>query len=171
MEASTRVCSLGKEGKGEVSVDNENQTLPSKIVPRNRLIMLRYLEGQTVEHIAEVYSLQVATIRQILNSPLIRQEMEKISQTVGNRIQNLSDEAIDLVRDTMRGANISELKFKAANSLLDRNPELKPKTDLSAVAEGLGEGMIRAISKQLREAETQTPAPIDVTTDENHGSN
>lgn len=153
-------------------MDNELE-LPSKIVPRNRLIMMRYLEGQQIEDIAQIYGLQVSTIRQILNSPLVRQEMEKIAQTVGTRIQNLSDEAIDIVRDTMRGSNISELKFKAANSLLDRNPDLKPKSDAQAIAEGLGEGLIRALGKQIREAETnpRPPTEIEVTTDENSGSN
>lgn len=163
----------GTRAKGEVCVETDEQTLPSKIQPRNRLIMLRYLEGQPIEHIAQIYDLQVTTIRQILNSTLVRQEMEKISQTIGNRIHNLSDEAIDIVRDTMRGENVSELKYKAANSLLDRNPDLRPKTDVQTMAEGLGEGMIRAISKQLRDQERSNE--VDVTpegiTNETRSSN
>jgi transposase len=148
-------------------LDDPQTELPSKIVPRNRLIMMRYLEGQQIEAIAEIYGLQVSTVRQILNSPLVKQEMTKIAETVGTRIANLSDEAIDLVRDTMRGQNNSELRFKAANSLLDRNPELKPKSDVQSMAEGLGEGLIRALGKQIRESEKQT---IEVIADENSGS-
>jgi transposase len=153
-------------------LDDPQTELPSKIVPRNRLIMMRYLEGQQIEAIAEIYGLQVSTVRQILNSPLVKQEMTKIAETVGTRIANLSDEAIDLVRDTMRGQNNSELRFKAANSLLDRNPELKPKSDIQSMAEGLGEGLIRALGKQIRESEKQAIVPdLEVIADENSGSN
>ena len=117
--------------------------------------MLRFLEGQTVEAIALHFQLQVSTISGILNSPLVRQEMEQMSHTATERIANLTDEAVDLVRDTMRGEVASELRFKAAKEVLDRNPELNPRKDSTAkeLAEGLGEGMIRAISKQLREME------------------
>lgn len=132
-----------------------NNIVPSRVVPRNRLIMLRFLEGQKVEDIALYFELQPSTINGILNSPLVRQEMEAMSERATERVANLTDEALDKVRDTMRGKSNSELQYKAANSLLDRNPELNPKKDSSAkeMMEGLGEGMIRAIGKQLREME------------------
>jgi hypothetical protein len=141
---------------------NENAVLPAKVVPRNRLILLRYLEGQSAEVIAAHFGLQPGTISGIINSPLVRQEMEQISQNATGRIQNLTDEALDLVRDTMRGDSGSELRFKAANSLLDRNPELNPKRDsgIGELAAGLGEGIIRAIGKQLREMERPSEIPI-----------
>lgn len=135
-------------------LDNEALDLPSRNVPRNRMIMLRYLEGQSVEAIAQIYGLQTGTIRGILASPLVKQEMARIQDTVAARVVGLADEALDKVRDTMRGENVSELQYKAANSILDRNPDLRPKTDARDLVEGLGEGMIRAISKQLREAES-----------------
>jgi len=132
----------------------ENDNLPSKQLPRNRLIMLRFVEGQTVEEIASYFDLQPSTISGILNSPLVRQEMEKLSQTHVERIMNLTDEAIDLVKDTMRGSIGSELRFKAAKEILDRNQDLNPrKSDARDLVEGLGEGMVRAIGKQLREME------------------
>lgn len=134
------------------------EQLPAKQVPRNRLIMLRFLEGQSTEAIAAYFQLQPSTISGILNSPLVRQEMEQISQNATGRIANLTDEAVDLVRDTMRGEVGSELRFKAANSILDRNPEMNPKRDsgVAEMAAGLGEGMIKAISRQLREMEKET---------------
>jgi len=132
----------------------EQQNLPAKVVPRNRLIMLRYLEGQSAEDIAAYFQLQPSTISGILNSPLVRQEMEKISQGAVGRITNLTDEALDLVKDTMRGTVGSELRFKAATTLLNYNPEINPKkSEASEMMSGLGEGMIKAISKQLREME------------------
>ena len=135
-------------------VEIEQQNLPAKIAPRNRLVMLRFLEGQTIEAIALHFQLQPSTISSILNSPMVRQEMEQMSHTATERIANLTDEAVDLVRDTMRGEINSELRFKAATRLLDYNPELNPKkSDMKDFGEGLGESMIRAIHKQLRETE------------------
>ena len=139
--------------------------LEPKLAPpkasRNRLIMLRFLEGQTIEEIAEYFQLQPSTISGILNSPLVKQEMDSLSAkmavSVVERVSSLSDEAIDVVKDTMRGKLSSELKFKAANSLLDRNPELSVKkgSDAQELMAGLGEGMIKAISKQIREIERE----------------
>jgi DNA-directed RNA polymerase specialized sigma24 family protein len=125
--------------------------------------MLRYLEGQSAEEIASYFGLHPATIHGILNSPLVRQEMEKLSQGAVGRVQNLTDEALDLVKDTMRGAVGSELRFKAATRILDYNPELNPrKSEARDLVEGLGEGMIRAIGKQLREMEKGKDEPIEV---------
>src|SRR3990167_6002965 len=130
------------------------QQLPSKQLPRNRLIMLRFVEGQSVEEIAEYFDLQSGTIRGILNSPLVRQEIERLSYNAVERVSNLTDEALDLVKDTMRGKVGSELRFKAATRILDYNSELNPKkSEARDLVEGLGEGMIRAISKQIREME------------------
>ncbi len=142
----------------------EQHDLPAKVVPRNRLIMLRFLEGQSAETIAGYFGLQPSTISGILNSPLVRQEMEQISQNATGRIQNLTDEALDLVRDTMRGEVGSELRFKAAGKLLDYNPELNPrKSEARDLVEGLGEGMIRAIGRQLREMEGKNePDTVEV---------
>jgi len=121
-------------------------------------MMLRYLEGQSVEEIAEAMVLQTDTVRGILNSRQMREEMEKLSQGAVQRVANLTDEALDLVRDTMRGKSNSELKLKAAKELLDRNPEMNPKRDsgMKELGEGLGVAMIRALSKQTREIEHAT---------------
>jgi len=152
-----------------VSLESGLPVIPAKTLPRNRLILLRYVEGQSVEEIASYFELQPATINGILNSPMVRLEMEKLSQGSVARIQNLTDEAIDVVKDSMRGKSNSELKFKAANSLLDRNPELNPKkSEAGELMAGLGEGMIRAISKQLREMEK--PQEHEIPTDNAQGA-
>jgi len=137
-----------------LSLESNQENLPSKQLPRNRLIMMRFVEGQSIEEIALYFDLQPSTINGILNSPMVRQEMEHLSHTSVERVANLTDEAIDVVKDTMRGKSNSELKFKAANSILDRNQDLNPKkSDARELMEGLGEGMIRAIGKQIREME------------------
>ena len=131
-----------------------SEILPSKQLPRNRLIMFRFVEGQSVEEIAEYFELQPGTINGILNSPLVRQEIERLSHNAVERVSNLTDEALDLVKDTMRGKVGSELRFKAATRILDYNPELNPKkSEARDFGEGLGESMIRALGKQIREIE------------------
>jgi len=146
-----------------VSEETYTENLPSKQLPRNRLIMLRFVEGQSVEEIAQYFDLQPGTINGILNSPLVRQEMEHLSHNAVERVASLTDEALDLVKDTMRGKVGSELRFKAANSILDRNVELNPrKSDARDLVEGLGEGMIRAIGRQLREMEKKEEPIIEI---------
>src|SRR3990167_1818503 len=131
-----------------------SEILPSKQLPRNRLIMFRFVEGQSVEEIAEYFELQPGTIHGILNSPLVRQEIERLSHNAVERVSNLTDEALDLGKDTMRGKVGSELRFKAATRILDYNPELNPKkSEARDFGEGLGESMIRALGKQIREIE------------------
>lgn len=148
---------------------NRNEPLEDRRVPRNRIMMLQYVEGKSIEEIAAHFSLEVSTVRGVLNSPLVRQEMEKLTHTSVERITNLADEAVDLVRDTMRGTVGSELRFKAATRILDYNPELNPKkSEARDLVEGLGEGMIRAIGKQLREMEK--PKEDEIPTNHNSGT-
>lgn len=131
-----------------------DEPLENRRVPRNRIMMLQYVEGRSIEEIAAHFKLEISTIRGILSSPLVRQEMEKLSYGAVERVSNLADEAVDLVRDTMRGEVGSELRFKAATKLLDYNPELNPrKSEARDFGEGLGESMIRALGKQIREIE------------------
>lgn len=145
--------------------------------PRNQEIMLRFLEGQSVEEIANHFDLTTNTIRNVLKSPLVEQEIERLSKLIAEngvteRIKNLSPEAIDTVRDTMRGSNKSELKLKAANSLLDRNPELSAKKDDSEkFAQGLGESIIRAIGKKLYEKQANEPATKEIDISETSNQN
>ena len=136
--------------------------VPSRYVARNRLVMLRYLEMQSVEEIADAMGMEPSSVSAILGRPEVRAEMDQLSQTTVQRVTNLADEAIDKVRETMRGRSNSELQFKAAKDLLDRNPELNPKQPggVKEMAEGLAEGLIRAIGK-----EKAVERPLDAVVD------
>lgn len=136
----------------------------ASLEPRNRELILRYLEGQSVEDIAAHYKLQPASVSVILKSPLAQQMTEKYSTApVRERIEALTGEAVDTVRDLMRGKRrIAQLDvgevpvgtehvFKAANLVIERST--LGKRDEQSAAEGLGESLIRAISKRLREQE------------------
>jgi len=111
--------------------------------PRNRQIMLRFLEGQDIGEIAAGEDLGVETIRGILNSPLVQQEMQAITgaqnEKLRDRIARLGDEALDTLRGVMRGKvrvpvlNTNEIlvatehRMNAAKAILDRHPELDKK--------------------------------------------
>lgn len=133
--------------------DLEPQTKVNIHYPRNRSIMLRFLEGQDPQEISSYYGLEVATIRGILNSPLIQQELlsitSKADEKLRDRIARLGTEAVDVVRDTLRGVNGSELKLKAARELLDRHPEFERKqSGADEAMAGFGESIIRELARR-----------------------
>lgn len=132
--------------------------------PRNRDVMLRFLEGQEIEEIAEYYGLTPNTIHGVLSSPLIQQEMltitSKADEKLRDRIARLGSEAVDVLRDTMRGRNGNELKLKAAKELLDRHPEFEKKSSLAdEAAQGLGESIIRELARRAASFEIPIGSP------------
>lgn len=121
---------------------------------RNRDIMLRWLEGQTPEEIAAEKRLTPATISNIIRRPEVIAEIQRLSELSNDRylqerVDILVIEALDKVRDTMRGVSTSELQFKAAKDLLDRSPILKAKTtgDLGELGAGIGEAIVNGLAK------------------------
>ena len=142
-------------------------TLPRLV--RNKEIMLRALEGQSPEAIAELYELEPQTIKNILNSPLVQQEMLRLQGEMGKdivaKVKARSHEALETVTDVMRGEVHSKLRFEAAKDLLDRNPDLQPKKDegLSAIGAGMGEWLVRELAKKRNEREAANDGATDIT--------
>ena len=143
-------------------LDNPPVGLPAKFYqryPRDKEILCRWLEGQTPQEIADYFDLSAQTVRKVLASDVVQEEARRLVKLIDQngvieRLKNLSPEAVDTIRATMRGENNSELKLKAARDVLDRNPELTIKKDRSEeFAQGLGESLIRAIGKRLIEKE------------------
>lgn len=122
---------------------------------RNRDLMIRFMEGESVEDLATRYDLSETTVVGVLSSPMIQEEMRKLAELAGvpERIVNLSMQALDTIRDTMQGKSTSELRFKAAKDLLDRNPDARgdKQTNEGKFAQGLGESIIAAICKKQME--------------------
>lgn len=156
------------------------ESLPRLIEPehfvRDREIMLRFIEGQPFEEIARAKQLTVERVKAILQKKGIKQEIARLSAVtnekwLAERMEALSMEALDVLRETMRGDNISELKFKAAKATLDLNPTLKAKPESNPLMKELGEGIGEAIIQRLtrmdadaRQADAVAPAgEIDVT--------
>jgi hypothetical protein len=137
------------------------------ISPRNSGIMLRWLEGQSVDAIAARYAMTVDKVRAVLRLRAVKQEVQRLSQLtrdewIKDRVAGLAAEALDTLRDTMRGENTSELKFKAAKELLDKTPVLKQASDLGkSIGEGLGDAIINRLAELDGAARAQ--AAIDVT--------
>lgn len=140
----------------------------SKNFVRNRDVMLRWLEGQSPSEIAVEKQLAPATVASILRRPEVLREIQRLSELsnekyLQERVDALVIEALDKVRDTMRGVNGSELQFKAAKDLLDRSPVLKAKTDgaLGELGAGIGEAIVNRLA-QIESEKARRASEIDV---------
>ena len=129
--------------------------------PRNREIMLRFMERQPVESIAAEYGVSPAVVHAIVRSPVVQQEMDHLyelaDKSIKDRIALLGSEAVDTVRDTMRGRVASDLQFKAAKELLDKHPMFERKSGVDDAAQGLGESIIRELARRAAE---RTAVPL-----------
>ena len=146
----------------QIVTRTEDEPVVSRIAPRNREMILRFVEGQSIPDIARYYGLGEAQVRLIVRSPLAQQMIEKyVGQSVRDRLEGLTGEAVDTVRDIMRGKRrqleleageipvATEHVLKASSTILDRSS--LGKRDEGSAAEGLGESIIRAISKRINE--------------------
>jgi hypothetical protein len=169
----------------QTKADLEASLAPPPALPRfdphfvrNRDVMLRFLEGQSVKDIAFDLRLDPKQVKAILKRSPIKAEVARLAglandRYVTERIDSLTIEAIDLVRDTMRGSVRDELRFKAAKELLDKNPLLKVQ-DRSEAARALGEGLGEAIITRLAQLESEKASKaeeIDVTPKEEQNEN
>ena len=142
------------------------------ISPRNRGILLRWLEGQSPEEIMQSMSVDRRTIDKVLRLKAVKQEIRRLTQLttdeyIKDRVARMAEEALDTLRDTMRGRNASELRFKAAKELLDKVPALRAPTGsdtlAGAIGQGLGEAIITRLAQLEGEAKAQQREAIDVT--------
>lgn len=138
------------------------------ISPRNRGVMLRWLEGQLPDDIALRMHIDRRTVDKVLRLKAVKQEIRRLSQLtsdeyVKDRVARMAEEAIDCLRDTMRGENASELRFKAAKEILDKVPALRPPAP-GQLGHDIGVGLGEAIITRLAQLESETKQKvIDVT--------
>jgi hypothetical protein len=128
---------------------------PDPHFTRNRDVMLRFLEGQSVQQIALDKQLTAANVKAILRTQPVKAEIHRLAglandRYIQERVDMLTIEALDTVRDTMRGENANELRFKAAKEILERSPILKAKEQgfAGAVGAGIGEAIIRHLAQE-----------------------
>lgn len=148
-------------------MDDKLQDSPSTsfISPRNRSVLLRYMEGQSIEQIAQVVHLPVEKVRAVLQLRAVKQEILRLGQLTNDewlkdRLTGLAQEALDVIRDTMRGEQSSDLRYKAAAALLDKNPVLRAATQ-GSLSKELGVGIGEAIINRLAELEGAARAQAD----------
>lgn len=130
--------------------------------PMRRDILYRWLERQPVDEIAKIYGVSERTIQAILRMPAVVDEKERIlklmTQHMSTRLELLIPEAVDTLKDTIRGSNVSELKLKGAKEVLDHAKSMQKQDSSGDAVKDLGAAIIRELSKQV-----VSPAPVDVT--------
>lgn len=159
METKTEIA-LWEEPQAEQEI-----AIPVRNYPRDRSIMLRYLEGQAIPDIARETYLTEAQVNSILKQKHIRREMQRLAELdnqrhFAHRVESLAEEALDTARATMRGEGVSELRWKAAKDLLDRHPSMRKEAQRGGEMTELGESIIMALAK-LKAGELAPKPPVE----------
>jgi hypothetical protein len=130
------------------------------------------LEGQLPDDIAQQLGVERQTVDKVLRLKAVKAEIQRLTQLTGDeyikdRVARMAEEALDTLRNTMRGENASELRFKAAKQLLDMVPALRaPAGGIGYdIGQGLGESIITRLAQMESEAKTKQKE-IDVTDDQ-----
>lgn len=164
-----------KEGTASALLPTEPE-FPEALPPRDRLVMLRYIEGQTRNEIAQAFDIAPQQVSNILAKPKVRQEIARLMALDSNRVfetrvAGLADEALDVARDTMRGRQLSDMRWKAAKDLLDRHPSQKREVAMvkgqgsaamgDAIIKRLAEMQAKALGVEMPEAEIVVEAETE----------
>ena len=132
---------------------------PQKLTARHREIMRRLLEGAPRNIIAEEMGLTPQAITIISTSLLFRSELAKMEEDadfqVIKRAEDLSNEAIDTLKNLMRFSRSEALKCRAADSILDRAGYSKIEKKMIGIVSG--EDVIKELNRRRREAVTANP--------------
>lgn len=127
---------------------------PKQLTPRHREIMRRMLEGAPRNVIAEEMGLTPQAITIISTSQLFREELCKMETDadfqVIRRAEDLSNEALDTLKNLMRFARSEAMKVRAADSILDRAGYSKVEKKIIGVVSG--EEVIKELNRRRREA-------------------
>lgn len=121
--------------------------------PRHREIMRRILEGANYVQISEAMGMHVQSIMLICTSPMFREELTKLEGEadfkVLKRAEELSNEALDTIRNLMRHARSESIRKASADSILDRAGYSKIEKKIVGVVGG--EAVIRELGRLRRE--------------------
>ena len=126
---------------------------PQTLRPRHREIMRRILEGATYAMISEGMGLSYQAVMLICTSKLFREELAKLEATLDTsiikRADELSGEALDVIKIHMRWAKSEALKVRAAERILDTAGYSKVEKKIVGIVNG--EDVIRELNKIRRE--------------------
>ena len=122
--------------------------------PRHREIMRRILEGATYHDIAMEMGLHPQTIMLVATSKLFREELTKLEDGLNvdviKRAEDMSNEALDVIKTLMRNARSEALKKSCADRILDTAGYSKVEKKIIGIVDG--EAVIRELNKRRREA-------------------
>jgi len=132
---------------------------PQKLTPRHREIMRRLLEGAPRLVIAEEMGLSPQAITIISTSHLFKAELAKMETNadfqVIRRAEDLSNEALDTLKNMMRFAKSEAMKLRAADSILDRAGYAKVEKKVIGIVSG--EDVFKELSRRRREEVIVSP--------------
>ena len=127
---------------------------PSTLNPRHREIMRRILEGATYKDIASEMGLHPQSIMLVATSKLFREELTKLEEGLNTdvikRAEDMSNEALDVIKTLMRNARSEALKKSCADRILDTAGYSKIEKKIIGIVDG--EAVIRELNKRRREA-------------------
>lgn len=113
----------GSSGNGVHRAETEGNGLKS-LNGKHKEVMRRLVEGASQMQIAEQMGVSQDALSLICNSPLFREELDKVLEkkayVVADRLEDLANEALDNIKMLMRNARSEMVKKGAAESILDR---------------------------------------------------
>jgi len=126
---------------------------PQKLNARHREIMRRILEGASYTDIAASMGIHKQTVMLVVTSPMFQGELSKLEENLDynviQRAEDLSNEAIDKIKELMRNARTQQLQFSAACRMLDTAGYSKIEKKIVGIVSG--EDVIRELNKRRRE--------------------
>ena len=137
----------------EVETKTNGKWEPLKLSARHREIMRRLLEGAPRLVIAEEMGLHPQTITILTTSRLFQEALAKMEMDadfqVIRRAEDLSNEALDTLKNMMRFARSEAMKLRAADSILDRAGYSKVEKKMIGIVSG--EDVIKELNRRRRE--------------------
>lgn len=127
---------------------------PQSLRPRHREIMRRVLEGASYVTIASEMGITPQSVMLVATSKMFRAELAKheaaMDDNVVKRADQLSNEALDVVKFNMRLGRTEAIRQRAAERILDTAGYTKIERKLIGIVNG--EDVIRELNKRKRES-------------------
>lgn len=127
---------------------------PQSLRPRHREIMRRVLEGASYVSIASEMGITPQSVMLVATSKMFRVELAKheaaMDDNVVKRADQLSNEALDVVKFNMRLGRTEAIRQRAAERILDTAGYTKIERKLIGIVNG--EDVIRELNKRKRES-------------------
>jgi hypothetical protein len=145
------------EDENKLQYSNGEKWEPQQLSPRHREMMRRIIEGATYIEIAESMGVSSQSIMLVANSEIFKTELNKLEAEkdfqVIRRAEELSNEALDLLKLKMRKAKSEALQASCADKILGIAGYSKiEKKQLQVIS---GEDVIRELNRRNRERESE----------------